>query len=174
MPMTKTETIRSAQTCPLIYAHTKVATNIKFSPFNDNLLCSCGDDGAIRFWGIPNESVVQDITHELACYQGHTKKAILADFHPCCSEIVASGSFDKTVQAWNINNLTSFCNITLPDYATDIHWWFDGSILCASDKTKGYLIDPRARKIVLQTPNFDGKKNSKINPISDNCFIMTK
>lgn len=167
----RTDTVRTPLQVPRIKGHDAYVTHVKFSPYNDNLLATCSDDKSVRLWMIPDGGIKEDMTQEALKYNEHGKRSTICEFHPCCAEVIASIANDKSLHVWNCGTGQSLCKINLPEVPTALSWSLDGSIAACSGKEKGYLIDPRANSIVLETTKFEAPKNSRINFVSENCFI---
>lgn len=64
----------------MIHAHSGQLADFDFSPFDDNLLASSGDDAHIKLWSIPSEGMtgninthVADLTGTLFTFESWTK-----------------------------------------------------------------------------------------------------
>ena len=87
---------------PLIRGHGGPINDFEFSPFNDSLLATASDDGAIKFWIIPEEGIVKDVSECDAELRGHAKKIVFAKFHPSADCTIASAAADQSVRIWDI------------------------------------------------------------------------
>ena len=88
---------------PLIKGHGGPIIDFEFSPFNDNLLATASEDGKIKMWVIPDEGITTDVTECDAELRGHSKKLILAKFHPSADYTLGSCGCDQTVRIWDIS-----------------------------------------------------------------------
>ncbi len=143
---------------PLIRPDQEKNTDLQWSPFFPNLLSVGGSDGSIRLFNVPEEeNFTKDIKQEDFKFSGHSKKVICLKFHPCSKDIVASCSFGKDVNTWNLETGVSKSILGLNDICYSLDWNYNGSLLgcCCKDKYS-YILDPRESKAVLTalTHNF--------------------
>ena len=158
-----------------------------FHPFNDNLLAMGDDNGKACVITIPDkinelgtlEANISKATIDLGTI--HSKKVILLSFHPCANNILATGSFDRTVKIFDIINNKSINQIDgFGDTIYSMKWNSNGSMVGISSKDKTIrCIDPRSFKSgsnsgVIIKKAFDGVKSSKVFWISNkNCIGAT-
>jgi coronin-2 len=45
--------------------------DIKWNPFNDNIIASAGEDCTVKLWYIPDGGLTKDLTEYLIELQGH-------------------------------------------------------------------------------------------------------
>ncbi|MCQ2820971.1 MAG: hypothetical protein MJ252_27245 [archaeon] len=156
-----------------IKGHDVFVSNVKFSPFKENLLATCSQDASIKLWELPKDGLYSDITEEAQVYTGHEKRTIFSEFNPCCEDVMASGALDKTMQVWNMIKAAKLCEFTFNEALTDLQWNLEGTLLGAAQKEEQYIIDPRANSIVASLHPFQVHKPSRINFITEDTFLSS-
>ena len=107
---------------------------------------------------------------------GHSKKVNLLTFNSAAEGILASTALDMHVLTWDIFKGKYILDIkgSEKDYATDIAWNYDGSLIGSSWKDKFVrIIDPRANKIVYEVPGHDGAKPTKFSWMGTNESFLS-
>lgn len=84
----------------LFEGHSAQVLDTEFSPFNDDLIASAGDDGKILLWDLGNQE--EGGAKPLASMQGHERRIVDLLFHPTADNVLASASHDMTVRLWDI------------------------------------------------------------------------
>ena len=89
--------LRQSNNNPLItfIGHQLANKEIKFSPFNQNIICSCGYDMNIFLWDVKYSTPIKVFKH-------HTEFVTGIDFSPLEPSTLASISFDKTLDIFKI------------------------------------------------------------------------
>lgn len=129
---------------PLVRCHTAPVLDTAWSPFDDSLVASAGEDGRVAvtrvdesmfeaaFSGDPN---VQDIECLSGKKMGHGRKAGNLLWHPTAEGVLASASYE--VKLWDIN--TQECKIELqtqPDMVGSMSFSYNGDSLATTCKDK--------------------------------------
>lgn len=162
---------RTPSNLPLIRAHDLFVSNVKFSPYRPNLLCTCSDDATIKLWDIPEGGLTEDLTVELQKYSEHTKRTILTEFHPTCQDVMVSASNDMSIHTWNMIKAESISKVSIGEVPTGLTWNRNGSLVAACSKEKTFIIDPRANSITLTVNSHTSTRPSKAHFIDDNYFV---
>ena len=85
------------------------------------------------------------------------------NFNPCVTEIIATTSFDATLQVWNILNANCISKLTCNDAVFGCDWNYNGSLLGLTTKEKLIKIfDPRKNEITHTTAGFEGSKTQRM------------
>ena len=62
---------RVDHSAPKVCGHSRQVTDVKWSPFNDNIVASGSEDCTVKLWYIPDGGLVGDLTEYLVDLQGH-------------------------------------------------------------------------------------------------------
>lgn len=100
-----------------VTGHTGPILDIKWNPFNDNVIASCSDDCTVRvapylisfcvthvnclqikLWHIPDEGLSMHLTDWLVELQGHKRRVAYIEWHPTAENILFSAGFDHLVR----------------------------------------------------------------------------
>jgi coronin-1B/1C/6 len=93
-------------------------------------------------------------------------------YHPCVEELIASSSFNNTVNIWNIKNMQSYCKVGSHENPISMDWNYNGSLVGVTTKEKMiHIIDPRGNKITLSTKNSESTKPQKMGFLDSNYLI---
>ena len=89
--------LRKSDNNPLIIlnGHKLSVKEIKFSPYKENILCSCGYDMDINLWNINYSIPIKTFNH-------HSEFVTGIDFSPFYQNIISSISFDKSLDILTI------------------------------------------------------------------------
>eukprot|EP01083_Nonionella_stella_P065596 172034_1 len=130
----------SANSAPTLSGHTDTITDLSFSPFDSNLLVSCGKEGIVNVWDVANSESSQSISLERVDPWN-------MDFHPSTNHILAVGS-KRAVDVVDVDRGAVICSSENEKNGQDfisVAWSNDGSSLCAVTKDKQFcVLDPRA------------------------------
>ena len=89
--------LRQSNNNPLItfIGHQLANKEIKFSPFNKNIICSCGYDMNIFLWDVKYSTPIKTFKH-------HTEFVTGIDFSPFEKNTISSISYDKSLDIFEI------------------------------------------------------------------------
>jgi len=135
---------------PKVHAHSSLIYDVQFSPVDDALLATGADDGAVKAFRLPDDSagLTEDITTAAAVLQGHRRRVNTVRFNPVASNVLITGSNDKTVRVWDLQNGVEKQSFDCGGSVTGLSWNYDGSLFATSaEKTIG-VIDPRTGSFV--------------------------
>ena len=62
---------------PKICGHTALVTDIKWSPFSDNIIGSCSEDSTVKTWHVPDEGLTEDMNKCLSTCQANKKVLVI-------------------------------------------------------------------------------------------------
>ncbi|ESO90954.1 hypothetical protein LOTGIDRAFT_122357 [Lottia gigantea] len=160
---------------PKVCGHSGAIMDIKWSPFNDDIIASCSDDSSIKLWEIPNGGLHSNLSDWLVDLHGHTRKVTYMDWHPSVENILLSASLDYKCVVWNVEqaepvNIIDCHNDTI----FSLSWNNDGSLFSTTCKDKHLrIIDPRMATVAVEAEGHGGAKPSKCVFIKDNRHIFT-
>ena len=131
-------------------------------------MIAMGDDnGKVAVAQVPKDGLTENLSQAAVDLgQVHGKKCTLVEFHPSAASILATGSFDRTVQLYNIETQAKICSYDkLGDNIYSLKWNKDGSQLAVTAKDKKLRIfDPRNMEddAMSVIDAFEGSKSSKV------------
>lgn len=149
---------------PLIHAHSSSLLDMAFSPFDDDLLATSGEDSHVRLWRIPELGLTESVSSASATLSGHQKKVEVLRFNPAADNVLATGSDDKTIRVWDIEVGAEKLSVNLGGESPhSISWNYDGSAFAFTSKEKKIsIVDPRANSILQQGEGHQGVKPSRV------------
>lgn len=157
------QTGRVSSSAPKVCGHRGPVTDVKWNPFNDNVIASCSDDTTIKIWQIPDGGLVINVTEWMVDLHGHSKRVSYIEWHPTAENILLSAGTDFKCMLWNVESAECIQTIAVhPDTIFSISWNRDGSLFATTCKDKCIrVIDPRAGTVVAQGQGHLGAKASK-------------
>lgn len=157
------QTGRVSNSAPRVCGHRGPVTDVKWSPFNDNIVASCSDDTTIKIWEIPDGGLAVSLTDWLVDLHGHSKRVNYIEWHPTAENILLSSGADFKCMLWNVELAECIQVVaTHPDAIFSISWNRDGSLFATMCKDKFIrVIDPRRGTVVAQGQGHTGAKSSK-------------
>lgn len=111
-----------------VSGHNGPVTDLKWNPFNDNVIASASDDATVswifsafvewncrlsnhsfqvKLWYIPDGGLKTAVTEWLCELVGHSRKVAYLDWHPTAENVLATAGFDHRVK----KNSWSHCGI---------------------------------------------------------------
>ncbi|CAG9856516.1 unnamed protein product [Phyllotreta striolata] len=147
-----------------VTGHTGPVLDIKWNPFNDNVIASCSDDCTIKLWHIPDGGLSMHLTDWLVELQGHKRRVGYIEWHPTAENILFSAGFDHLVIVWDVERGEA---VNVIDCHRDvIHSMSlnrDGSLLATTCKDKKLrIIEPRTGRVRSEGTCHAGAKASKV------------
>ncbi|XP_018579261.1 coronin-2B isoform X2 [Anoplophora glabripennis] len=158
-----------------VTGHSGPILDIKWNPFNDNIIASCSDDCTIKLWHIPDEGLSVHLTDWLVELQGHKRRVAYIEWHPTAENILFSAGFDHLVIVWDIEKGEA---VNVIDCHKDaIHSMSlnrDGSLIATTCKDKKLrVIEPRSGIIKSEGMCHAGSKASKAVFLGSTGRILT-
>ncbi|KAL0205603.1 hypothetical protein P9112_000910 [Eukaryota sp. TZLM1-RC] len=162
---------------PTIRGHSRAVLDVAFSPFDENVLATAGDDGVVRVWNIPEDGFEGLTSEDAVTSFQHDKKVGVLAWHPVAKNILASAGNDG-VRIWNLDDSSLVAHHQTSDLVNSLSFNFNGSRLAFSSKDKNmYIIDSRSGDLVAQTQAHSGVKPFKAiwcsNPEKELDVIVT-
>ncbi|CAG0923900.1 unnamed protein product, partial [Notodromas monacha] len=138
-----------------VTGHTGPVLDIKWNPFNDNVIASCSDDCTVKLWHIPDGGVrgrggTATLDEWLVDLHGHTRRVGHVEWHPTVDGVLVSAGFDRLLIVWNIAQGNAIRVLDMhPDSVYSLSFNRDGSRLATTCKDKKLrIIDPRSGKLI--------------------------
>eukprot|EP00494_Astrolonche_serrata_P030606 UN30874 len=141
---------------PVLNTHDGKVLDLQFSPWNGSLLATASEDAHIHLHNIPKEGLTENVKEAWSKMGGgrddHQKKVALIKWNRVANNILASGSYDRTVKIYDVSTsqvLRTFDK--LEDNIYSLVWNGEGTELAVSAKTKTRhtsinIFDPRAQE----------------------------
>ncbi|KAI4460171.1 coronin [Holotrichia oblita] len=147
-----------------VTGHTGAVLDIKWNPFNDNVIASCSDDCTIKLWHIPDEGLSTALTDWIVELQGHKRRVAYIEWHPTAENVLFSAGFDHLVIVWDIEKGEA---VNVIDCHSDVIYCMalnrDGSLLATTCKDKKLrIIEPRTGIVKSEGICHAGSKASKV------------
>lgn len=158
------QTGRVSSSVPKVCGHRGPVTDIKWNPFNDDVIASCSDDTTIKIWEIPDGGLTVSLTEWLVDLQGHSKRVSYIEWHPTAANILLSSGADFKCLLWNVELAECIRVVDVhPDVIFSISWNRDGSLFATTCKDKCIrVIDPRRGTVLTQGQGHTGAKSSRV------------
>ncbi|EFN80061.1 Coronin-2B [Harpegnathos saltator] len=158
-----------------VTGHTGPVLDIKWNPFNDNVIASCSDDCTIKLWHIPDGGLSRNLTEWLVELQGHKRRVAYVEWHPVAENVLLSAGFDHLVIVWDINRCEAVSVIDRhPDVIYSISLNRDGSLLATTCKDKKLRVfEPRSGIVVSEGVCHAGTKASKVVFLGSSGRLLT-
>ncbi|WVQ64461.1 uncharacterized protein L199_002628 [Kwoniella botswanensis] len=171
---------------PLARGHTAPVLDTAWSPFDDNIVASAGEDGKVLVWKVQDSLfegwgedhwVPEDLSPELRLSAGGRKVGQVI-FHPTSSNLLTAASGDHLVRLWDISSGGDSPKITLKGHTDSIQgiaWNAVGNTLATTCRDKKLrLFDPRAGTDAVRiTDGHAGVKGSRVVWLGDRDRIAT-
>ncbi|KAL0249376.1 hypothetical protein GEMRC1_004608 [Eukaryota sp. GEM-RC1] len=145
-----------------IRGHSRDILDIAFDPFDEDVIATAGDDGAVKIWRIPEGGIPDSFYAEdaFATFH-HERKAGCVVWHPTAKNIIATAGQDG-IRVWNIDDGSQISHYNTPEQVNSITFNLDGSKLAASCKDKHlYVINPRSGELISSVQAHEGAKGFK-------------
>lgn len=154
-----------------VSGHSRQVLDIKWNPFNDNIIASASEDCTVKLWYIPDGGLgmASDLTEHLVELAGHRRRVTLLEWHPTAENILFSAGFDHRILVWNIAKGQSVNAIEChPDAIYSMSLNRTGSLLATTCKDKKLrIIDPRSSEVLRVGNSHQGNKASKVVYLGD-------
>ncbi|CAH1119296.1 unnamed protein product [Phaedon cochleariae] len=158
-----------------VTGHSGPILDIKWNPFNDNVIASCSDDCTIKLWHIPDEGLSVHLDDWLVELQGHKRRVAYIEWHPTAENILFSAGFDHLVIVWDIERGEAVNVIDCHrDAIQSMSLNRDGSLLATTCKDKKLrVIEPRTGMVKSEGYCHLGSKASKVVYLGSTGRLLT-
>jgi len=149
---------------PLVTGHSGEVLDIEFSPFHDDIVASCSDDGYCKLWKIPEGGLTEPMNNAVQSLSGHRRKVGTLNFNPIANNVIATTSTDYTVKIWDVEKGTS--QFDIPGHVDIIQsscWDYTGQLYATASKDKKVrVLDPRSNAVVQEVEAHFGVKGMRV------------
>ncbi|XP_017779006.1 PREDICTED: coronin-2B-like, partial [Nicrophorus vespilloides] len=158
-----------------VTGHRGAVLDIKWNPFDDNVIASCSDDCTIKLWRIPDDGLSVHLTEWMVELVGHKRRVSYIEWHPTAENIIFSAGFDHLVIVWDIEKGEAVNIIdSHPDVIYSMSLNRDGSLLATTCKDKKLrIIEPRSGYINAEGVCHSGSKASKVTFLGATGRLLT-
>ncbi|XP_035670758.1 coronin-2B-like isoform X1 [Branchiostoma floridae] len=149
---------------PKVIGHQGAVLDVKWNPFNDNVIASCSEDTSVRIWYIPDDGLEDNLSEPLMSLYGHHRRVTNILWHPTAENILLSSAYDHKILVWNVNTGQAVTIITChTDTIYSMAFNTDGSLLATTCKDRRLrVIDPRTGSVTREGQCHTGLKASKV------------
>ncbi|KAF4569437.1 Coronin-like protein crn1 [Pleurotus pulmonarius] len=172
-------------TLPIARSHTAPVLDTDWSPHNDSIVASAGEDGNVFIWKVESSEfdgwgeegwVPQDFD-PVAKIVASPRKIGQVVFHPTANMVLASASGEHTVKLWDLDNTDSPKSTLVGhnDTIQSIAFNPTGTLLATTCRDRKLrLFDPRAgSEAVRVADGHGGVKGSRVTFMGDHDRIAT-
>uniref|UniRef100_A0A8D9A7I2 Coronin n=1 Tax=Cacopsylla melanoneura TaxID=428564 RepID=A0A8D9A7I2_9HEMI len=133
-----------------VTGHRGPVLDIKWNPFNDNIIASCSDDCTVKLWYIPDGGLSGNLNEWIMDLHGHKRRVGYIEWHPTAENVVASAGFDYLIILWDVGKGEALTVIDChPDVINCLSFNRDGSRLVTTCKDKSVrVLDPRTGLVI--------------------------
>ncbi|XP_067652931.1 coronin-2B-like isoform X3 [Haliotis asinina] len=160
---------------PKVSGHAGAILDLKWNPFNNQIIASGSDDSTVKIWQIPNEGLYANLSEWQVDLHGHQRRVAYIDWHPTASSILLSAGYDFKCFIWNVEQAEPVNVIGChTDTIFSIAWSREGSMFATTCKDKKLrVIDPRSTNVIVETTGHVGNKASKVVFMEDSMRLIT-
>lgn len=163
--------------CCKVIGHTGQILDLKWNPFDDNMIASASDDCTIKIWKIPEGGLTNNLSEHTLDLIGHKRKVLHIEWHPTVANVLISAGFDHLICVWDIGNTEKpllnviSCHVDMI-YSLAVNR--DGSLIATTSKDKKLrVIEPRSGIVVSEGVCHLGTKCSKAVFLDNNRILTT-
>jgi len=160
---------------PRVAGHTGPVLDLKWNPFNENIIASGSDDATIKIWQIPDGEMTETMSDAVVVLKGHQRKVTIVEWHPTANNILFSASADLTIRAWDVSKGEQFRQFEgFTDTIYAFSFSYDGSKFCTTSKDKKIRVfDSHSAKVLQEGAGHTGSKGSRIVWLGDRDMCLT-
>eukprot|EP00794_Sanderia_malayensis_P007608 gene7608-8448_t len=166
---------RLQRSMPIIHGHSDFVSDMHFSPFDDCMLATGSFDGEVKVWKLPEEGLVETLSHghfSMPACKGRVENVL---FHPAANNVLSVTS-QSIVSIYDVerSSLKYEIDVDSEDQFQSFCWKPTGDLLVTSCKdTNLRIIDPRASAVVAEGAGHPGIKDSKTVWLGDTDSILS-
>jgi len=149
---------------PKVCGHRGQVLDIKWDPFDDDVIASASEDTTIKIWRIPSGGLttnLSEFTHDL---RRHSRRVAFIEWHPTAEHVLASAGYDYKIILWKTMSAAPLTIISChPDTIYSFSFNRDGTQIATTCKDKIIrVIDARSGEVLEEGPGHQGPKSSKV------------
>lgn len=153
--------------------HEGVVCDLKWNPFNDNVLATASQDATVRIWHIDDILRIRC----LRISRAHTRRVHLLEWHTTVDNAIISASLDGRIIFWNIEN-DEVVYVIEDCHTTSISFSHNCSEFAATTRSRELIVfDARTGKVERSTElPHDGSMPPRVayyNMGAENEFLIT-
>ncbi|XP_043234251.1 coronin-2B-like isoform X5 [Amphibalanus amphitrite] len=158
-----------------VTGHAGPVMDIKWNPFNDNVIASGSDDSTVKVWHVPDGGLSGSLTEWLVDLRGHKRRVSYIDWHPTAENVLISAGLDHLIIVWNISQGSVINAIDChPEVIFSMSLNRDGSLLATTCKDKKLrIIEPRSGRVLQEGQCHEGAKACKVQYLGDSGRLLT-
>lgn len=158
-----------------VTGHQGPVLDIKWNPFNDNIIASCSDDCTIKLWYIPDDGLSCNLNECLKELHGHRRRVGYLEWHPIAENVLASAGFDYLVILWDVAKAEMLLTINChTDIIHSLSFNRDGSRLATTSKDRKLrVINPRTGYVISENVCHESSRSSKVVYLSGGRLLTT-
>jgi len=176
MPVGK-QTGRIDPNIPKVTAHKEYVLDMKWNPYNDNMLATCSEDGSIRLWDIPDMGLLsnKEMDSSLLHLDYHQKRCVQLSWHPVVSNVMLSVSQEPKICVWNLDEGTVATEIEdIPDIIYNAEWSQKGDKIVSCCKDKKFRIhNARTGELLVSGQGHEGSKPQRVIFTMNDKFLFS-
>ncbi|KAL9701205.1 hypothetical protein quinque_004646 [Culex quinquefasciatus] len=163
--------------CCKVIGHTGQILDLKWNPFDDQMIASASDDCTIKIWKVPEGGLTANLSECMVELVGHKRKVMHVEWHPTAANVLISAGFDHLVCVWDVGNSEKpllnviSCHV---DMIYSLAVSRDGALIATTSKDKKLrVIEPRSGIVVSEGVCHLGTKCSKAVFLDNNRILTT-
>lgn len=163
LPLDKTG--RLDANVPKVTGHKEYVLDLRWNPFNDNMLATCSEDGSIKIWSFPDTGPLMnwDMDKSLVSFEYHQKRCVQISWHPFASNVLMSVSQEPKICIWNLDEGECQAEIECSSVIYNAEWSAKGDRIVASFKDKTFKVfDARSADEVASGKGHEGSKPQRV------------
>lgn len=162
--------------CCKVIGHSGQILDLKWNPFNDNIIASASDDCSVKVWSIPEGGLTSNLSDTVNELNGHKRKVMHIEWHPTASDVLISAGFDHLIIIWDVSkpdHILKVLNLH-HDMIYSLAINRDGSLIATTSKDKKLrVIEPRTEIVISEGVCHQGTKCSKVTFLENGRILTT-
>ncbi|KRX50935.1 Coronin-2A [Trichinella murrelli] len=155
--------------------HRGPVSDLKFNPFNDNVLASCSEDSTVKLWYLSDEHSCDPLIEEIHHLEGHRGKVVCAEWSPTVENLLVSGDIASKILVWDVSVGVRIREIRVgKDAVCSLSFNWNCSLCAVTTKDQLLcIVDPRKEKIVASCVCHELRKSNKVIYLHGKLLLTT-